>query len=180
MECNNQIKWRNLQSFRSILLNLSEFLKQKWTKSTKSIKLNNVGITKTEDSVHWLIDVTLLTAMLNFVRLVMHYLLNSIRWLLKLFSTKIALRIQQRLISMDRMIKWNMDNNHKEAVLLIWEATIICKEIIRIQIIKEIINKYKEEQEARYSEAADQLKCSKTIIMVSKILTNLLLPKIIL
>ena len=83
----------------------------------KSIKLNYVDITKTEDSVHWLIDVTLHTAMLNFVRSVMHYLLNSIRWLLKLFSIKIAHRILVRLTSMDRMSKSNMDNNHQEGVL---------------------------------------------------------------
>ena len=49
-----------------------------------------------------------------------------------------------------------------------------------IQIIKEISNKYKEEQEAEDSEGVDPIKCSKIIIMGSKILTNLLSQKIIL
>ena len=71
----------------------------------KSIKLNYVDITKTEGNVHWLIDVTLHTAMLNFVRLEMHYLLNNTKWLLNQFSIKIAYKIQLRLTSMDRMTK---------------------------------------------------------------------------
>ena len=81
----------------------------------KSTKLNYADITKTEDSVHQLIDVTLHTVMLNFVRLVMHYPQNSIRWLQKLFNIKIAHRILLR--SMVRMILSNMDNNHQGGVL---------------------------------------------------------------
>jgi hypothetical protein len=53
---------------------------------------------------------------------------------------------------MVRMILSNMDNNHQGVVLLISEETIICKQIILIQITKEIINKYKEEHEVEDSE----------------------------
>jgi len=76
---------------------------------------------------------------------------------------------------MDRMIKWNMGNSNQEEVAKIWEATIVCKLIILIQITKtEIINNYKEEQEAEDSEDVVPLKCFKTIIMASKTQTNLL------
>lgn len=50
-----------------------------------------------------------------------------------------------------------------------------------MQITKtEVINNYKEEQEAEDSEGVVPLKCFKTIIMASKTKTNLLFPILIL
>ena len=78
----------------------------------KSIKLNNSDIKKPEVSVHLSKNIRLHTAMLNFVRSEMHFLLNIIRWLPKQLRIKIAHRIQVRLTSMDIMAKQNMDSNH--------------------------------------------------------------------
>ena len=69
----------------------------------KSIKLNYAEITKTKESVYFLIDVDLHTAMLNFDKSVINYLLYNIDWLLNKFSIKILHEIQVIFTSMDRI-----------------------------------------------------------------------------